>query len=305
MDRHHLSSARQTSLPTQYQTFQRNCTTVRLIRINTDRFFQELAKLIGLCRRIYAVRVREIMSRNVITIDADASVIDAIRTMLSHHISGLPVIDQDGALIGILSEGDFIRRVEVGTEKRRGRWLAMLAGTNRVALDFARQHGRKVRQIMSPKPIAVEEDTPLEQVVQLMESHGVTRFPVMRDNELVGMVTRTDFMTAVAALRLDLPITSGNDDQIRASVLAALAHAPWRPAALQLSVRDGIVNLRGSVRSDNAHKAVIVAVENVAGVKRVDDQLVKVIHPPPEEDYGGGDFVSLQEETPTEDDQPL
>ncbi|QOZ30172.1 hypothetical protein XH93_36635 [Bradyrhizobium sp. CCBAU 51753] len=245
------------------------------------------------------------MSRNVITIDADASVIDAIRTMLSHHISGLPVIDQDGALIGILSEGDFIRRVEVGTEKRRGRWLAMLAGTNRVALDFARQHGRKVRQIMSPKPIAVEEDTPLEQVVQLMESHGVTRFPVMRDNELVGMVTRTDFMTAVAALRLDLPITSGNDDQIRASVLAALAHAPWRPAALQLSVRDGIVNLRGSVRSDNAHKAVIVAVENVAGVKRVDDQLVKVIHPPPEEDYGGGDFVSLQEETPTEDDQPL
>ncbi|WP_334453105.1 CBS domain-containing protein [Bradyrhizobium elkanii] len=112
--------------------------------------------------------------------------IDAIKTMLSHHISGLPVIDQDGALIGILSDGDFIRRVEVGTEKRRGRWLAMLAGTNQVALDFARQHGRKVSQIMSPDPITVEEDTSLEQVVQLMESHGVTRFPVMRDKKLVG-----------------------------------------------------------------------------------------------------------------------
>lgn len=251
------------------------------------------------------MRVREIMSRNVITIDGDASVIDAIKTMLSHHISGLPVIDQDGALIGILSDGDFIRRVEVGTEKRRGRWLAMLAGTNRVALDFARQHGRKVSQIMSPDPITVEEDTSLEQVVQLMESHGVTRFPVMRDKKLVGMVTRTDFMTAIARLRLEWSSISGNDDQIRASVVAAFAHAPWRPAALNVSVNDGIVSLRGSIRSDNAHKAAIVAAENVAGVKRVEDQLVKMAYPPAEEDYGGGDFVSLEQEPSTEDDQPL
>lgn len=251
------------------------------------------------------MRVREIMSRNVITIDADASVIDAIKTMLSHHISGLPVIDQDRALIGILSDGDFIRRVEVGTEKRRGRWLAMLAGANQVAVDFARQHGRKVRQIMSPSPITVEEETPLEQVVQLMESHGVTRFPVMRDRELVGMVTRTDFMTAVARLRVDQSSRPGNDDQIRAAVIAALADAPWRPAALNVSVHDGIVSLRGSVRSDNAHKAAIVAAENVGGVKRVEDLLLKITYPPPEEDYGGGDFVSLQEEPSTEDDQPL
>ncbi|BBB96715.1 CBS domain-containing protein [Bradyrhizobium elkanii] len=247
------------------------------------------------------MRVREIMSRNVITIDGDASVIDAIKTMLSHHISGLPVIDQDGALIGILSDGDFIRRVGVGTEKRRGRWLAMLAGTNQVALDFARQHGRKVSQIMSPDPITVEEDTSLEQVVQLMESHGVTRFPVMRDR----MVTRTDFMTAIARLRLEWSSISGNDDQIRASVIAAFAHAPWRPAALDVSVNDGIVSLRGSIRSDNAHKAAIVAAENVSGVKRVEDQLVKMAYPPAEEDYGGGDFVSLEQEPSTEDDQPL
>lgn len=250
------------------------------------------------------MHVREIMSRNVITIDADASVIDAIKTMLSHHISGLPVVDRDGALIGILSDGDFVRRVEVGTEKRRGRWLAMLTGTSQVALDFARQHGRKVSQIMSPNPITIEEDTPLEQVVQLMESHGVTRFPVMRDKKLVGMVTRTDFMTAIASLRLDLS-SSGNDDQIGASVIAALAHAPWRPAALNVSVRDGVVSLRGNIRSDNARKAATVAVENVAGVKRVDDQLVKITYPPPEDDYGGGDFVSLEEEPSTEDDQPL
>lgn len=251
------------------------------------------------------MRVREIMSRNVITIDADAPVSDAIRTMLSHHIGGLPVTDRNGTLIGMLSDGDFIRRVELGTEKRRGRWLAVLAGTSQVALDFARQHGRKVNEIMSPDPITVDENMPLEQVVQLMESHGVTRFPVMRDKSLVGMVTRTDFMTAIADLRLERLSASVNDDQIRAAVIAALAHAPWRPAALNVSVQDGIVSLRGDIRSDNARKAATVAAENVAGMKRVEDLLTKIAYPPPEDDYGGGDFVSLQEEPSTEDDRPL
>ncbi|WP_334453102.1 BON domain-containing protein [Bradyrhizobium elkanii] len=119
------------------------------------------------------------------------------------------------------------------------------------------------------------------------------------------MVTRTDFMTAIARLRLEWSSISGNDDQIRASVIAAFAHAPWRPAALNVSVNDGIVSLRGSIRSDNAHKAAIVAAENVSGVKRVEDQLVKMAYPPAEEDYGGGDFVSLEQEPSTEDDQPL
>jgi len=94
------------------------------------------------------MRAHELMSRHVITISADAWVIEAIKTMLTHHISGLPVIDSGGKLIGIVSEGDFIRRAEIGTEKRRGRWLTLLANADRVALDFARQHGRKVREVM-------------------------------------------------------------------------------------------------------------------------------------------------------------
>src|SRR5579859_7249118 len=148
------------------------------------------------------MRAHEIMSRHVITISPDAPVTDAIKAMLSHHISGLPVVDSGGKLIGILSEGDFIRRVEVGTEKRRGRWLGLLAGTEQVALDFARQHGRKVGQIMSPNPITIGEDTPLEQIVRLMEARNLKRFPVMRGEELIGMVTRADFLTAIANLSL-------------------------------------------------------------------------------------------------------
>lgn len=251
------------------------------------------------------MHAHEIMSRHVITINADASVTAAIGIMLSHHISGLPVIDAEGRLIGILSESDFLRRVEIGTEKKRGRWLALLAGNEQVALDFARQHGRKVGEIMSPKPITIDEDTSLEQIVRLMESHNVKRLPVMRREEVVGMVTRADFLAAIANRSLDTKSYSGEDNQIRKAVMAALSHVSWRPCALNVSVREGLVVLRGTVKSDNDRKAAVVAAENVPGVKGVEDQLSKVSYPPPEEDYGGGDFVSLPEELSTTDDEPL
>ena len=251
------------------------------------------------------MHAHEIMSRHVITMGANAPVIEAIKVMLSHHISGLPVVDTGGKLIGILSEGDFIRRVEIGTEKRQGRWLTLLANADRVALDFARQHGRRVSEIMTANPITIGEDTTLEQIVRLMEARNVKRFPVMRGDQIVGMVTRADFLRAIADISLDKHGLSGSDDDIRTSVVAALSQASWRPCGLNVSVHDGVVTLRGVVRNDNARKAAIIASENVRGVKRVDDQLSKITYPAPEEDYGGGDIVSLQEEPSTTDDEPL
>jgi CBS domain-containing protein len=251
------------------------------------------------------MRAHEIMSRNVITIGADAPVIDAIEAMLSHHISGLPVVDAAGRLVGMVSQGDFLRRMELGTEKRPSRWLAVLANTERAAVDFARQHGRKVSQIMSPHPITIGEDTPLEQIVRVTESRNIKRFPVMRGEDIVGIVTPSDFMTALATLSRDAVGYSNSDDQIRKSVLAAISHAAWRPTGLNVSVHDGVVKLRGTVRTDNARKAVLVAAENIAGVRKIEDELCKVTHPAPEEDYGGGDIVSLQEEPSTTDDEPL
>jgi CBS domain-containing protein len=251
------------------------------------------------------MRADEIMSRHVIAISADASVMDAIKMMLSHHVSGLPVVGPGGKLIGILSEGDFIRRAEIGTEKRRGRWLSLLVGPDRAAIDFSRQHGRRVDQIMTPNPVTIREDTSVEEIVRLIERHKVRRFPVMKGDEIVGMVTQTDFLTAIASLSIGRHDVSGGDEEIRASVVAALSLAAWRPCALNVSVHDGVVTVKGTVKSDNAHKAAIVAAESVPGVKRIDDQLLKIMPPPPEEDYGGGDFVSLQEEPSTADDEPL
>jgi CBS domain-containing protein len=243
------------------------------------------------------------MSRNVVTISADASVKDAIEIMLAHHISGLPVVDSVGKLVGIVSEGDFLRRAEIGTDKKRSRWLSLFTGTNQIALDFVRQHGRRIGEIMSPAPVTVDEHTTLGQIVELIESLNITRFPVMRHDDIVGMVTRADFMRAISRLSRHSAACSATDNQIRNSVLVALSGASWRPCTLDVTVQDGVATLQGTVKNDNERKAAVVATENVAGVKQVGDQLT--IYPLPEEDLGGGDIASLEKEAPTEDDVPL
>src|SRR5262249_44766652 len=141
-----------------------------------------------------------------------------------------------------------------------------------------------------------------------MEAHNVKRLPVMSGDRLVGMVTHADFLPAVARLARGVESSAKDgsvrdDNRIRELIIAAVADQPWRPCAMNIDVQDGIVSLRGSVRSDRARRASVIAAENVPGVIRVEDELT--IYPAPEEDYGGGDFVSLPEETSKADDQPL
>jgi CBS domain-containing protein len=252
------------------------------------------------------MRAHQIMTPEVITVGADTTIVEAIKMMLRHHISGLPVVDGAGKLIGIISEGDFIRRAETGTQHKRGRWLTFLAGSDRVAAEFAHEHGRKVGEIMTPHPLTVAEGAPLDQVVQIMEANNVKRLPVMRGDRMVGIVTRSDFLGAVVGLARSAPGPSADDDHIRGKVIAAIAKAPWRPCRLNVTVHDGIVSLGGVIKKESARKAAIVAAENVAGVRKVQDHLsLAPPYPPPEEDFGGGDFVSLQEQPSTIDDEPL
>ncbi len=252
------------------------------------------------------MRAHQIMTQQVITVGADTSIAEAVDTMLRHHISGLPVVDAEGELIGIISEGDFIRRAEIGTERKRGRWLSFLVGTDRIAADFVHAHGRKVSEIMTLDPLTITEDTPLDQIVEIMESNNVKRLPVVRGNRLVGIVTRSDFLATVAALARHAPGPAADDEHIRQKVSAEIEQAAWRPCKVKVSVRDGIVSLSGVVDNKNARQAAIVAAENVPGVRQVIDNLSDARdYPPPEEDFGGGDIVSLQEQPSTTDDEPL
>jgi CBS domain-containing protein len=253
------------------------------------------------------MRAHQIMTPQVITVRPDTTIVEAVNTMLRHHISGLPVVDAAGKLIGIISEGDFIRRAETGTERKRGRWLTFLVGTDRIAADFTHEHGRKVGDIMTPDPLTVNEETPLDQIVGIMESHNVKRLPVVRDGRLVGIVTRSDFLATIADFARNVPSPSADDDNIRSAVIAAIGQAAWRPCGFKVTARGGNVSLSGVIRNNNARRAAIVAAENVPGVKKVFDHLSQApaAYPPAEEDYGGGDFVSLQEQPSTTDDEPL
>ena len=219
------------------------------------------------------MRAHQIMTKNVITIRPNVSIGEAARLMLEHHISGLPVLDSGGKLVGIVSEGDFLRRSEIGTQRRRPRWLQFLIGSGREASEYVRQTGRKAEEIMTSNPVTVDEDTPLGELVGLMEKHDIKRLPVIRGEKLVGIVTRANLLQAVASLARDVPDPTADDDHIRDRITQAINKTHWRPIGLQVTVRNGVVHLHGIVVNDSSRQAAIVAAENVAGVKEVHDHL--------------------------------
>ena len=124
------------------------------------------------------MRAHQIMTRSVITIAPDATILEAAKTMLQHHVSGLPVVDAAGQLVGIVSEGDFVRRSEIGTQRKRGRWLTFLLGAGSAATDYVHEYGRKISDVMTSEPLTVTEDATLEEIVNVMETNGVKRLPV-------------------------------------------------------------------------------------------------------------------------------
>lgn len=219
------------------------------------------------------MRTHQIMTRHVITVDAETPLIEAAKLMLQHHISGLPVLDKAGKPVGIVSEGDFIRRSEIGTQRKRGRWLKFLLGPGSSAKDFVHAHGRKVGEIMTEDLCTVTEEVPLEDAVRLMERRNVKRLPVLRGETLVGILTRSDLLRTVASLARDVPDPTADDDHIRHRVIAAIQNNDWTPMQLGVIVREGIVHISGIIPDEDYRKAIIVAAENVAGVRLVHDHL--------------------------------
>ena len=219
----------------------------------------------------------DVMTRKVISVASDASAMQAGALMLKHQISGLPVVDSSGILLGIISEGDFLRRAELGTQRRRPRWLAFLISPGRLASEYVHACGRKVKEIMTPNPYTVTESTPVTEVVQLMERHRIKRVPVVCGRRLVGIVSRADLLRALARLARATETVATNDAEIRERVMAELRRQSWAPLDLiNIIVRDRIVELRGTITEDSARQAMVVATENVPGVHAVHDHLVWV-----------------------------
>jgi predicted transcriptional regulator len=192
--------------------------------------------------------------------------------MLQNKISGLPVVDAKGQLVGMVTEGDFLRRGELGTRRQRARWLEFLLGTGRLADEYVQSSGRKVSQVMTPDPKTITPQTPLEEVVRLMEHHRIKRLPVVHDGKVVGIVSRANLLRALASVAREVKPVAGDDATIREQIIAECAKQPWAPH-INVVVRDGAVSLSGVITDDRARQALIVAAENVPGVKAVHDQL--------------------------------
>ncbi len=214
------------------------------------------------------------MTSPVVTIGPEASVRDAAWTMLTNRISAVPVLDGKGRLVGILSEGDLLRRAETGTQRRRSWWGMLGLGSEELAAEFVKSHGRKVADVMSRNVITAREDTPAPEIARLMETHGIKRVPIVEDGKLIGIVSRADFLTALTGVQQAAPAANGDDAALRAAIVARLGRMPWiQPSIVNVAVSDGTVELTGLADSDAQRRAVLIVVETTPGVRAVQDNM--------------------------------
>ncbi|MGR3707850.1 MAG: CBS domain-containing protein [Alterinioella nitratireducens] len=218
------------------------------------------------------MQAKDIMTTSVISVPQDGTVEDAVRLMLDHHISALPVLDDQGRLKGLLSEGDLMRRVRDTESPRRSWWLEIFGGTSNTARDFVKLKSNRVEDVMTRDVVSVEEDTTVARIARLLEKHRIKRVPVLRSGQVVGIVSRANLLHALSALRdRVLPEPSEDDRLLRVKVEKALKDVPGATVNLiNYTVEDGTVTVWGVADSDFQENAIRVAVENLSGVRKVD-----------------------------------
>ena len=223
------------------------------------------------------MKARDVMTRRVITATTGTTLEEAARLMLHHRISALPVVDGKGRCVGLISEGDLLRRAEIDTERHRPRWLEFIVGPGRLAQDYAQSHTHRVGDVMTAEIVPITPQTDLETAVELMERHRIKRLPVIDRDRLVGIVSRADLLRAFASVSKsnDTVGRAVSDTQIRRGIHAEIDRQPWAPrAAVRVSVKQGVVELHGTITDERERRALRVIAENFPGVIRVDDQLI-------------------------------
>jgi CBS domain-containing protein len=229
-----------------------------------------------LAKGVETMKAADVMVANVITVGPDASVAEAADVLLANRISGVPVVGRHGELIGIVSEGDLIRRAETGTQHRRSWWLEVLIGSRPLAADYVKSHALKVADIMTREVVTAGLDTPLRDIATLMEKNSIKRLPIVKNGKVIGIVSRANLVQAVASRwkrNEQRPVV--DDLTIREEVMARLDAEPWtRFNSVNVIVQDATVELWGIVDSETAKQAARVAAEITPGVRAVHDNVV-------------------------------
>ncbi len=220
----------------------------------------------------------DIMVREVVTIGPDESVARAAALMTANDVSALPVISTDGRLVGIISEADLLRRKEIATATNRPSWVETITPAATVAAEFVKSHGKRVADLMSKDVISVGETASLNDIAALLERNRIKRVPVVRGDQLVGIVSRGNLIQALASAVVTAEVPSDESRSIREEVLARLKEQSWTDfAGPNVIVKDGEVHLWGLVRSEDERKALVVLAESVPGVTKVVDETIQLV----------------------------
>ncbi len=222
------------------------------------------------------MKASDIMVTEVVTTKPEANVQDVAEIMLTNRISAVPVLDSAGKIVGIVSEGDLLRRGEAGTEHERAWWLKLLMGREIMAAEYVKEHSRKVADVMTHGIITAAPDTPVAEIATLLERHRIKRVPIVSGGKLVGIVSRANLIQALAAQRNKAaPTHPVSDTALREKLMARLKSEPWvRPTFVNLTVTDGNVDVWGIVDSPSEKQALRVAMEVTPGVKAVSDNVI-------------------------------
>lgn len=219
------------------------------------------------------MRVRDVMTPRLLGVAETATLFEALKLMVSSRISALIVFDAIGAPVGILSEGDLMRRAELGCEKRRPRWLEFLAGGGRAARDYARSHGRRVHEIMTRGLLTVDAGAELNEAIDIMLEKRVRRLVVVKGSEPVGVLSRSDIVRALMSA-LPPENEARTDADLQMAIDNEMQRHSWAPInSVRVTVDEGVATLEGAIPDDSLREGLKVLVENVPGVKSVHDRL--------------------------------
>lgn len=219
------------------------------------------------------MKARDIMTQPVITIDPEMEVRSIAQLLLDNRISAVPVV-ADGRIVGIVSEGDLLRRHEGGTEKRSSWWLQIFGPLDEMAREYVQSHGLQARDVMTAPVVTVDEETDTGEIAEILETRRIKRVPVVKDGALVGIVSRANLLQAVAASRRRPPSDNADDAAIAQAIRERIHEAPWaRPLIINVTVTDGHVELWGLVHSPVQRQALVLLAERTSDVRGVTDRL--------------------------------
>ena len=229
------------------------------------------------------MQASDIMTTDVVTVGPSTAVRQIADLLLKRHISAVPVVDSDSRVLGIVSEGDLMRRAESGTEAHPSWWLRAFSDNRDLLKTYIKAHGKTAEQVMTRNPVTISEDTPLNKIASLLEKHRIKRVPVVLDGRIVGIVSRANLLHGLAASELAPSVAVKDDRELRQAVMDALLKSVgFGPAMINVVVTDGKVELWGTVNDDVQEQAAVIAAETVPGAGKVESHLARL----PEWSYG-------------------